>query len=118
MAYGPGGTVFELAFSNGSWTVTHYLDLGGSSGDAEGPFDRLAMDAAGNLYGTYIPSQYSFRGEVFKVLPDWTLNGLYGWTYGGLPFGGVVLDPSGNLYGTTFLTNEQGGYGTVYEITP
>jgi uncharacterized repeat protein (TIGR03803 family) len=118
MAYGPGGTAFELTFSNGSWTVTHYLDLGGSSSDAEGRFDRLAMDAAGNLYGTYIPSQYSLPGEVFKVLPDWTLNGLYAWTQGGLPFGGVVLDPSGNVYGTTWLTNEQGGYGTVYEITP
>ena len=62
--YGSGGTVFELArASNGPWsyaTVFSFNNKGGGSYPNAG----LAMDAAGNLYGTTIGTNYDTGKEV------------------------------------------------------
>jgi len=49
-AYGYGN-VFELSYSNGSWT---YLDLHDFTGGSDGanPVSNVVIDAGGNLYGT------------------------------------------------------------------
>jgi len=58
--YGPGrypggqgsaGSVFKLAFSNGSWTYNDLHDFDGR-GDGGGPFGSVVLDANGNVYGT------------------------------------------------------------------
>ena len=58
--YGPGsyyggqgseGSVFKLAFSNGSWTYIDLHDFDGGS-DGGGPFGSVILDTNGNLYGT------------------------------------------------------------------
>jgi uncharacterized repeat protein (TIGR03803 family) len=113
---GNSGTVFELMPSGGDWTFSLLYSFEGSGGSDA----RLAMDAAGNLYGTTQTSA-SGHGTVFKLSP-----GSGGWTYtllhnftgpdGSGPHGGVVLDEDGNLFGTA---PEGGtyGYGVVWEIT-
>ncbi|HUI84507.1 MAG TPA: choice-of-anchor tandem repeat GloVer-containing protein [Candidatus Binatia bacterium] len=127
---GNGGTVFELAPSNGVWTFTLLASLSGARGD--GVYGSLIMDAAGNVYGTaYGDGRYG-AGEVFRLSPSnhgWTYTSLYDFCSGGYPCtdgsypqGGVIFDADGNLYGTTGTggtsSNCQGGCGVVFEITP
>ena len=113
---GGGGTVWELAPSNGSWTFSVLQSL---STVYEGPFDTPTLDAAGNIYGT--STFAGGNGQAFKL----TSSGG-GWSYapydfngnnGNIPIGCVTLDANGNMYGTT---SEGGSYtwGTVWEITP
>jgi uncharacterized repeat protein (TIGR03803 family) len=67
----------------------------------------LALDAAGNLYGTtgFPGSACTACGTVFKLDTAKTYKTLYSFTGAGNdgynPLGGVVLDGAGNLYGTT-----------------
>jgi uncharacterized repeat protein (TIGR03803 family) len=118
-----GGTVFELSPSNGSWTFQTLYSFPGSAGLQVGPYDDLALDSAGNLYGTtYLDGRYGW-GSVFKLTPSgggWTYTSLHDFT-GGLdgasPRCKLVFDSSGNLYGTAACG---GAYnmGVVWEITP
>ena len=85
------------------------------------PVNGLAMDAAGNLYGTTLNGAHGF-GAVFKLTtnPDgtWTKSTLH--AFSGHGDGGhsswLILDSVGNLYGTAF--DGGAGYGVVFEITP
>jgi len=127
------GTVFKLSpNADGSWSESVlYTFKGGSDGGH--PRAGLALDEAGNLYGTTAggaagmenPS-YSY-GTVFELTPPknpgpWTETVLYqfqGGLDGGTPVGGVVLDSAGNLYGTTVYGGAYGSQGgVVFEITP
>jgi hypothetical protein len=113
---GPGGgTVFELTPFNGSWTMAHVSGL--SSGlNGSGPVDSLAMEAAGNLYGTEVSVEDS--AGIFKVLNNWTVTYLYTWSQeGAYAYGGPILDANGNLYGTNAGAGPNHD-GVVWEITP
>jgi uncharacterized repeat protein (TIGR03803 family) len=115
---GGGGVVFELSPYGNGWTfqILHNFEGG------EGPFNSLALDGAGNLYGTTFASGVNGAGSVFELSPSggsWTFTDLHDFSFKTewFPEGGVTLDAHGNLYGTT----EQGGaygHGVVWEITP
>jgi len=108
------GIVYELSPSGETWTesiiysLPNYDYLNGG----------LAMDTAGNIYGT------SYN-TVFKLSP----NGQGGWnptvihTFTGAPkdgsvaSGAPVLDQAGNLYGKTTSGGSKDD-GTVYKLTP
>src|SRR5580704_11438575 len=111
----PGGgdadaTIFRLAPSSGDhWTYSplHTLTLSeGSSLDA-----ALAVDPAGNLYGTSQDGGAHDWGSVFELSPDpaavegWTLRVLHSFYLNGKdgaePWDKVTLDRAGNVYGTT-----------------
>jgi uncharacterized repeat protein (TIGR03803 family) len=126
-----GGTVFELSPNNGSWTFQLLYSLS-YYGDFDfvyyGPMGSLAMDAAGNLYGSGLMNGANVDGNIFKLTPSnggWTYTSLHdfaGGDDGAQPVGDVSLDASGNLYGTA---SEAGasrcngdGCGVVWEITP
>jgi uncharacterized repeat protein (TIGR03803 family) len=112
--FGVNGTpvvVYELSPSNGAWmfTALHSFQTN------QGVIGKLAVDAAGSLYGTV----YSDQPEVFKLTPangSWTLTGSWAGEAEN-PCGNVILDSSGNLYTTT-----QGGgpdqVGVVFSIAP
>jgi len=101
------GTIFKLSRNrSGVWTKTViYKFLGGV--DEDFPYGNLALDAAGNIYGTALGDQgYTTNGTVFKLTPsqngEWTETTLYtftGGTDGGSPATGVILDSAGSLYG-------------------
>jgi hypothetical protein len=126
-AVGGGGAVFELSSLGLDWTfqLLHSFD------SLAHPFANLAMDAAGNLYGTTLSGGRFERGNVFKLTrigDSWTYSSLYDFTGGSdgsSPYGDVALDAAGNLYGTAagggsntgqcLITN---GCGVVWRIKP
>jgi uncharacterized repeat protein (TIGR03803 family) len=115
-----GGTVFELTSSGNNWNYDYLY--GFNNGIDIGPYDKLLMDAAGNLYGTtFADGRYGY-GSVFKLTRSgggWNYTSLHDFTGGsdGLnPVCRLEFDSSGNLYGTA---SGGGAYqnGVVFEIT-
>ena len=126
------GVVFELSPPSqpgGSWTEQVLWSFGGAN-DGAAPYGGLAMDAAGNLYGTTSGSVTAGVGVVFKLS-----SGQNGWTEsllhifclkypdcsdGAEPKAGVTFDNAGNLYGTTVFGGQANkiGWGVAYELSP
>lgn len=126
------GVVFELSppsIPGASWTEAALWSFNTDNGNA-GLEARLALDAAGNLYGTTLVSSQGYGGTVFELSPGtggWTQKTLYSFCShypdcpdGDAPFGGVIFDKAGNLYGTTSAggVGGNGGWGVVYELSP
>jgi hypothetical protein len=142
------GTVYQLApptTKGDPWTETVlYVFKGNASNDGASPFGGLAIDSAGNLYGT---TGYGGTGDcvllgtkmgcgtVFELSPPqqkggaWTETVLYSFPtakQGYVPWGDLVFDSAGNLYGATefgggFGTCDQNIYlycGAVFELSP
>lgn len=80
----------------------------------------MALDEAGNLYGTTAGCSSTDYGTIWKVSPQGNVTTLYnfagGTSDGCYPHAGVTLDPNGNLYGVTSQcgTNNDGGF---YELS-
>lgn len=127
------GTVFELSPSPSGWieSVLHAFDVE----DGFNPMGGVALDTAGNLYGTTDQGGTSSCfgtdgcGTVFELSGSdgsWTetvLHSFSGGSDGQSPQAGVVLDPVGNVYGTTTRGgNPRGcsslGCGTVFRLSP
>jgi uncharacterized repeat protein (TIGR03803 family) len=124
------GTVFELSPSGASWKfrVLHTFQgvkKGAKWGDGVGPWGALALDSAGNVYGTTSSGGRTYGGgTVFKVFQSagkWKEQILHRFgatpTDGAEPFGGLTIDKAGSLYGTT----NNGGpsdCGTIFKLTP
>ena len=122
------GTVFKFQ-SNGSdvWKETLIYDFPNCLQGCmvEG---TLAMDKAGNLYGTAAGGTGSCGGAACGVIFELSPQSNDQWKYtvlhylnssdGGVqPFYGVILDDKGNLFGVTSGFGLAGG-GTAFEITP
>ena len=103
-----------------------YTFRGGADGAY--PYSDLAIDAAGNLYGTTSDGGVGCGGygcgtvyELLRTKDGWSHQVLYRFTAssadGVNPLTGVIFDSSGNLYGTT----SSGGKfecGTVFKLAP
>jgi uncharacterized repeat protein (TIGR03803 family) len=132
------GTVFKLSpkSGGGGWSEKILYSFQGYPTDGSGSTASLIFDTAGNLFGTtesggiHICAGGSSCGTVFELSPQsgkaWHEIVLYDfggpfYRDGDHPFAGVTLDPAGNLYGTTMnggTCSQDGGCGTVFEITP
>jgi len=117
------GSVFQLSPSGGGWTETDIYDFQGLA-DGGYPGVGLAMDGAGNLYGTtYFGGAYGW-GTVFELTgsgSSWTRTTLYSFenrSDGHGPAGGVTFDNAGNLFGGTLYGGSNGEAGIVYELSP
>jgi uncharacterized repeat protein (TIGR03803 family) len=125
------GVVYELRHAAGTWkeTVPHsFLSFPHDGGG--GSLGALAIDSAGNLYGTTISGGtnicFSGCGTIFKLAPTtnghWKETILYNFASGSTGFGpggGVVIDTAGNLYGTTIYGGDAFcGCGVVYKLAP
>ena len=116
------GVIFEIDAAGNKTTL--YSFTGGSDGGE--PLAGLAIDNAGNLYGTTagggLPGCDYFTqgcGVVFKLDTSGIETVLH--TFGGGSDGGasnspVILDSSGNLYGLT--TGINANEGTVFKVDP
>ena len=116
------GTVYELKRSGSKYEFKAIFAFNGTNGSA--PFDEtgyVAVDSAGNVYGTTAFGGVYNDGTVFKLaagsflytdLHDFNDNGTDGYW----PLGGVSLDSQGNLYGTTIFGGSNLSYGTVWQI--
>jgi uncharacterized repeat protein (TIGR03803 family) len=126
------GTVFELSPSgSGTWTESLLYSFCALTDCSDGadPGSTLALDAAGNVYGTtdfggVFENGHEYGGVLFELSPSasgtWTETVLHDFgsgTDGYLAGTGVVFDSAGNLYGTT---SDGGTYsaGTLFELSP
>jgi uncharacterized repeat protein (TIGR03803 family) len=130
------GVVYEVsppAQSGGPWTES-VLHSFGNGDDGYWPDAGVAIDSAGNLYGTtefggfYSSYCSGGCGTVFEVSPPATEGGA--WTYaaiyqfegydGASPLDPLTFDENGNLYGTTSLGLIGGSAeaGSVFELSP
>ena len=119
------GTVFKIDTRRRETVLYSFT---GTGGDGFYPTADLALDKAGNLYGTTAgggnDTCLGSCGTVFKLDHEGNETVLYRFTgtggdgYG--PYAGLVQDGRGNLYGTTMfggdLTCTSPGCGTVFKL--
>ncbi len=127
------GTVFELSpDGNGGWSEKVLLSFDGT--DGKDPQYVVAIDAAGNLYGTAFAGGTANSacsagcGTVFEMSPSgqsWTGHVIYRPTGldGRDPNSNIAIDAAGNLYGTLEYGGDSGCYaqsgcGGVFKLTP
>lgn len=95
------GYVYEWSPTAG-YSVLHTFN----SSDGSYP-DALALDAAGNVYGTTSEGGTNSLGTAFKISTTGEFSTLYNFCSltncadGYEPYGTIAADSSGNLYGTT-----------------
>jgi uncharacterized repeat protein (TIGR03803 family) len=115
------GVLYQLTQSSSVWTENVILNFADNA--ATGP-SALAIDAAGNLYGTATNGQshgFDF-GDVYELsaASGWTVTPIFSFygTYerGTHPTNGVTLDAGGNLYGMTQGVVLTCCAGVVYEL--
>lgn len=98
----------------------------GSAKDGENPAAGLAMNTAGNLYGTTVEGPGCIPtacapspGMIFELTSTGTETVLYsfkGTPDGANPYGGLILDSSNNAYGTT-RAGGTSNMGAVFKLT-
>jgi uncharacterized repeat protein (TIGR03803 family) len=114
------GTVFKITPSG---TLTNLYSFCSQTGcaDGEGPYGGLVQATNGNFYGTTSAGGANGDyGTVFKITPSGTLTTLHSFdvTDGESPLAGLIQGMQGDFYGTTEQGGANGGYGTVFKITP
>ena len=124
------GTVFELVYTGGGYSETILHSFTGGN-DGGSPLSSLAMDAAGNLYGSAETGgtgscSSTGCGVVFELVKstgysETILHRFTGGADGGLPYASLTFDASGNLYGTVMCGGStvcSGGtrYGVVFML--
>ena len=128
------GTVFRLSppkIEGGTWIHTVLWSFAYEADNGIEPaYGSLAMDSAGNIYGTTSGRNAPYNlGVVFELSPigngDYTFAIIHSFSGpdGSYPQYGVSIDSAGNLYGTT-KNGGRGksicsvGCGLVYELSP
>jgi uncharacterized repeat protein (TIGR03803 family) len=111
-ANGGGGIVFELmppSIQGGDWieVILYAFCPNGDCADGGSPLGGVALDRAGNLYGTTVGGGIlKESGVLYQLSPNtdgsWTETVLYRFSpqKGGQSTSNVVIDSSGNIYGT------------------
>jgi uncharacterized repeat protein (TIGR03803 family) len=116
------GTVYQLIpGKGGTWTEKVLYSFAGGS-DGAVPVGRVALDSAGNLYGTTSEGGTGGYGTVFQLVAkaNWKENILHTFQNtndGYTPYAGLVADAAGNFYGAATGGGSNGG-GTIFELSP
>jgi uncharacterized repeat protein (TIGR03803 family) len=125
-----GGVAFELsppASEGDTWTETVLYNFGASLTDSDSPMGSVAIDDAGNLYGTATAGGRNGLGTVFKLSPpaaedqSWREQILHSFSGpdGANPWAGPIIDRKGNLYGVTTDGGELSWCcGVLFELSP
>ena len=127
------GNVFKISLSQAGYPQVNIHTFEAVSGGLpEGfPAGSIAVDSAGNVFGTTNSGGAKNLGTVWKLTPlttgkkagTYTKKILHTFTAektGEYPLGGVLLDSSGNIYSTTTFGGSPDcqGCGTVFELVP
>lgn len=115
------GTVFDLSREGHNWKETILHSFAGGTADGSYPLGDVAVDLAGNVYGTATADGPDGGGIIFDLSPSssgWTeqviySNGLdnYGYNIYGVGIAaGVTMDSAGNIYGANA--------DSVFELSP
>jgi uncharacterized repeat protein (TIGR03803 family) len=124
------GVVFKLSPNgSGGWNYSVIYEFKGAPLDGQDPADTLAIDTAGNIYGTTYYGGSALGGTVYELTPNgdgtYAEKALYNFT--GDPSGtsldgylpsGVILDAAGNLYGITTYGGAFMQRGTAWKLSP
>ena len=117
------GTVFRITPTG---VVTNLYSFSGPDGFS--PQAGLLLGTDGNFYGTtvlggstYVDSNNTGDGTVFRITPAGVLTTLHSFTGypgdGQAPKGTLIQGSDGNFYGTTSAGGTYGG-GTLFQLTP
>jgi uncharacterized repeat protein (TIGR03803 family) len=120
------GALFKLVPNGKSsrYSVIYSFCSIAKCADGEYPYGDLAIDEAGDIYGTSSYGAESGGFGVFYRLHGSTLQVLHAFCTddtcgdGASPLNGVIRDATGHLLGMTNLRGGNGQGGTVYEIMP
>jgi uncharacterized repeat protein (TIGR03803 family) len=115
------GTVYRLSPSSTGWRFSRLYAFQGPGGET--PFGGLALDAAGNVYGTTRAGGHNY-GVVFELSPtssggwkETLLHDFTNGTDGADPSNSVMFDSEGNLYGATDGTASNAP-NTIFRLRP
>ena len=111
------GSIYQVTSSGVVTTLASFSGGGGAGSTPTGP---IAIDSAGNLFGTTVYGGAGGEGAIYE-LPHGSgtitvlasFDGANGATPG---HAGVILDPAGDLFGATSGGGNTGGDGVVYEL--
>jgi uncharacterized repeat protein (TIGR03803 family) len=116
------GAVYQLVKgTSGKWSEGVIHNFGGGT-DGVNPVGGLAIDPAGNLFGTTFSGGLYNLGTAFELSPSGSkFVGSVIWNFGvgtdgTNPNGGLVLDSAGNLYGLTANGGAK-NYGRAFELS-
>ena len=114
------GAVYKLTPNGGGWSEQVIYSFTGGN-DGKTPVGGLAIDQAGNLFGTTITGGANGGGTVFELTPNgggFNYNLLYSFAGGTScgPSAELSFDSSGNLWGTTFCDGAF-NLGNVFKLT-
>jgi hypothetical protein len=123
-----GGTVWELAHSNGGWTFNILYNQQTVTGETG---LGVTFDAAGNLWDAGYggndlhcgdPYNGYWCGVIWELIPSgsgWNEQVVYSFSHttGGSPSSNFIFDQAGNIYGTV-ADNGPAGNGGVFQFNP
>ena len=109
------GNASTRAAAKATYTVL-YKFQGGSDGSGSGA--NVALDSAGNIYGTTDFGGANFDGVVFKLAPKGkeTLLHTFSGADGSQPDGAVIVMSNGDLYGST-SSGGASGNGVLFKLS-
>ncbi len=108
------GTIFEIPFGG---TLATLHSFAGKPSDGASPFSPLAIDGAGDLFGTTDAGGTNGDGTVFEISAGGAYAVLHSFTGadGSKPTGQLIVDDAGDIFGTT-STGGADGDGTIFNI--
>ena len=112
-----GGTIYSLSPATGKKTILYTFQSGA---DGSSPNGGLALDGAGNLYGSTRQGGADKDGTLFELNPSTkqftTLYVFTGANDGSVPLGGLVLSSQGTIWGVTEKVNGKAGTGSLFSF--
>jgi len=109
------GALFRVATNAGGLAAYAFISSTGYY-----PIAGLIQGQDGNFYGTANGGGAYGYGTVYKLTPNGALTALAAFNMedGAYPVAPLVQAPNGNLYGVTQDGGTNGGWGTIFQITP
>lgn len=110
------GTAIKMTTAGAVTTLVNFN--GAAQGNA--PMESLVKGRDSAYYGTASSGGAYGYGTIFKICGGTTtvLKSFNKSVDGGIPLGSLIQATDGNFYGMTSEGGTNGGYGTIFKITP